>query len=410
VPETTTEAGPTSASHPAVAVSRVPRWTTRLDVALALALALWGVGEALVIPELRTAQGFAFAVASTLPLVVRRRFPVAVMVVICAMLLLQAWTGGAGASFTPFPGLLVATFTVAVQVPASLVAVVAGSLPVGAMLGADALGFFGDPGIDGRGSLILVFFVGATWTGGRLVRQRALAVLEAEARVDEAEQEARRTAAASRTAAAAAVEAERARIARELHDVVAHAVSVVVLQTGAAEQLIDSDVDRARRHVGLARRTAAEAMSEMRHLLDVLREGEAVYVPQPGLGRVPELVGEAREAGLPVQLVLAGRPGDTVPDGPSLAVYRVVQESLTNVLRHAPGADTLVTVDVGDGCVTVTVANAAPPTGAVDTTDVGGHGLVGMRERIRVYGGALETGPQADGGWRVRAVVPWASA
>ena len=225
--------------HPAVAVGRVPGWTSRLDVGIALVLALWGVGEVLVTPELRSPSGVAFALVSTLPLLLRRRFPVAVTVVICAALLLQASTGGVGASFTPFPGLLVATFTVAVQVAPTWWAALVGTLPVVAMYTGGLLGFFGPEGLGTRGGLILVFFVGSTWAGGRVVRQRALAALDAERGRRLAEERAE-------GAADRAVEAERARIARELHDVVAHAVSVVVLQTGAAEQFLDRDVERAR--------------------------------------------------------------------------------------------------------------------------------------------------------------------
>ncbi|WP_336920950.1 sensor histidine kinase [Aquipuribacter sp. SD81] len=386
--------------HPAVAVSRVPRWTTRLDLAVAGALALWAVCEALVIPELRSPGGLAFAVGSTAPLVVRRRFPVLVMVTVCAVLLVQSATGGAGASFAPFPGLLVASFTVAVHVAPLVPSLVVGALPVAAMLLASRIGFFGEPGIEVRGGLILVFFVGAAWAGGRVVRQRALAVRLAEERRVRAEADARE----SRAGAALAVEAERARIARELHDVVAHAVSVVVLQTGAAEQFLDRDVERARRHLGLARRTAAEAMTEMRHLLDVLREGEAVYVPQPGLDRVPDLVADARAAGLPVSLTTTVE--GSLPDGLSLAVHRIVQESLTNVLRHAPGAPTTVRVaTAGDG-VDVEVVNGPPPRPGGSGLSRGGHGLPGMAERVRVYGGTLAAGPDGEGGWRVHAHVP----
>jgi signal transduction histidine kinase len=229
-----------------------------------------------------------------------------------------------------------------------------------------------------------------------VVHHRALAALRAEA--------------GSAAAADRAVTAERARIARELHDVVAHAVSVVVLQTGAAEQFVGRDPERARDHIGMARRTATEAMAEMRHLLDVLREGEAVYVPQPGIQRLTDLVEEARGAGLDVALDVSV---DTeVPDGPSLAVYRIVQESLTNVLRHAPGARTAVTVSRSGDALVVEVRDSGRRPGAVPAhrtpagLGTGGHGLPGMRERVRVYGGSLDVGPQAEGGWLVRAVLP----
>ena len=146
-------------------------------------------------------------------------------------------------------------------------------------------------------------------------------------------------------------------------------------------------------------------MSEMRHLLDVLRdEGEAVYVPQPGVDRLEELVEDARATGLPVT------PGSTSTarcrTGRRLAVYRLVQESLTNVRRHAPGARTEVVVSVRDGVATVLVRNDAPPSGEVAASAPGGHGLPGMQERVRVYGGDLVCGPTPDGGWTVRATLP----
>jgi signal transduction histidine kinase len=160
----------------------------------------------------------------------------------------------------------------------------------------------------------------------------------------------------------------------------------------------------------MARRTATEAMAEMRHLLDVLREGEAVYVPQPGIERLPDLVDDARGAGLDVTLDVA--VDDPVPDGPSLAVYRIVQESLTNVLRHAPGARAAVTVSRSGDVVTVRVrdhgrrSDAVPPPETPEGLRAGGHGLPGMRERVRVYGGSLRVGHESSGGWLVHAVLP----
>nr|WP_239523553.1 histidine kinase [Geodermatophilus normandii] len=265
---------------------------------------------------------------------------------------------------------------------------------------AGQLGYFGVEAARPRALVLLFFFVAGAWTGGRVVHHRALAALRAEE--------------GSAAAADRAVAQERARIARELHDVVAHAVSVVVLQTGAAEQFVGRDPDRARGHIGTARRTATEAMAEMRHLLDVLREGEAVYLPQPGIERLPDLVDEARGAGLDV--TLAVDVAEPVPDGPSLAVYRIVQESLTNVLRHAPGARTTVAVGRAGGELTVAVRDHGRRTQPGDTPRApsglssGGYGIPGMRERVRVYGGSLAVGPEPDGGWLVRAVLPVGSS
>ncbi|MGR6966424.1 sensor histidine kinase [Geodermatophilus sp. URMC 61] len=230
------------------------------------------------------------------------------------------------------------------------------------------------------------------------MRHRALAALHAQQ--------------GSAAAADRAVTLERERIARELHDVVAHSVSVVVLQTGAAEQFVVRDPDRALAHLGMARRTAAEAMREMRHLLDVLREGHPDYAPQPGISRLEDMARDARDAGLRVDLAVVGDAA--VPDGPSLAVYRLVQESLTNVLKHAPGATVGVRVEVTPEEVRLHVrddgrgrdpgVHAAPGGDLADGG--GGHGVPGMRERVRVYGGSLAVGPVDGGGWEVRAVLP----
>ncbi|MGY1734887.1 sensor histidine kinase [Geodermatophilus sp. SYSU D00684] len=385
-----------AARHPAVAAAAVPRWTSGHDLAVAAGLAVWGLVEVVLSPGLAPVPGALFVLVSTLPLALRRRFPGSVTAVVSAALVVHAATAEAAATFTPFPSLLLAAFTVAVHVRSLPAAVGLGALPLAAMAAAGQLGYFGVEGAHPRALVLLFFFVAGAWTGGRVVHHRALAALRAEA--------------GSAAAADRAVAQERARIARELHDVVAHAVSVVVLQTGAAELFVGRDPDRARDHIGTARRTATEAMAEMRHLLDVLREGEAVYLPQPGIERLPDLVDEARGAGLDVALTVdvAG----PVPDGPSLAVYRIVQESLTNVLRHAPGAPTAVTVARAGDELTVAVRDHgrratpgdAPP--APSGLSSGGYGIPGMRERVRVYGGSLAVGPEPDGGWLVRAVLP----
>ncbi|SFT62226.1 Signal transduction histidine kinase [Geodermatophilus amargosae] len=389
-----------AARHPAVAAASVPRWTSGLDLAVAVGLAVWGLVEVVLSPDLAPVPGTLFVLVATLPLALRRRFPGWVTAVVAAALVVHAATAEAAATFTPFPSLLLAAFTVAVHVRSLPAALGLGALPVAAMGVAGQLGYFGVEAARPRALVLLFFFVAGAWTGGRVVHHRALAALRAEE--------------GSAAAADRAVAQERARIARELHDVVAHAVSVVVLQTGAAEQFVGRDPDRARGHIGMARRTATEAMAEMRHLLDVLREGEAVYLPQPGIERLPDLVDEARGAGLDV--TLAVDVAESVPDGPSLAVYRIVQESLTNVLRHAPGARTTVAVGRAGGELTVEVRDHGRRTHPGGTHPApsglssGGYGIPGMRERVRVYGGSLAVGPEPDGGWLVRAVLPVGSS
>jgi len=198
------------------------------------------------------------------------------------------------------------------------------------------------------------------------------------------------------------VAAERARIARELHDVVAHSVSIIAVQAGAAESLVERDPARAREHLGAVRRTAREALTEMRRLLDVLREDEPAYAPQPTLATLAALVEETRRAGVPVELVREGSD-DPLPPGVDLAAYRIVQEALTNVRRHAGSAPTRVRIRHAAGAVEVEVVNG--PATSPGEGPGGGRGLLGMRERVRLYGGSLDAGPE-DGGFAVRARLP----
>jgi signal transduction histidine kinase len=180
-------------------------------------------------------------------------------------------------------------------------------------------------------------------------------------------------------------------------------VSIIAVQAGAAEALAGRDDDRAREHMRSVRRTAHEALVELRRLGGVLREDEPVLAPQPGLERLDELLADARAAGLPVELQVDG-PARDLPAGLDLAAYRIVQEGLTNVRRHAGAADTVVRVRYGDSALELEVVNAP---GVGNGTGQGtGHGLIGMRERARLYGGTFDAGAAEDGGFRVRARLP----
>jgi signal transduction histidine kinase len=235
---------------------------------------------------------------------------------------------------------------------------------------------------------IISFFVTASWTAGFLLRRRA--------------EHARRVEAESGELARAAVSHERSRIARELHDIVAHSISVISVQTGAAEQYVERDPARAGEHLEAVRRSARDALTEMRRLTGVLREDEASYDPQPGLERVPDLIEEARATGLDVELVEEGERR-RVPPGVDLAAYRIVQEGLTNARKHAGRVAATVRVRYSSEEVEVEIENAAGSGGPGGGS---GHGLVGMRERVRVYGGTLETGPDGNGRYRVLARLP----
>ena len=210
-------------------------------------------------------------------------------------------------------------------------------------------------------------------------------------------------------AAAEAVLAERTRIARELHDIVAHAMSVMVVQAGAAEQIADDDPVRVHKSLKAIRTTGTEALGEMRRLVGMLRDDSDVglLAPQPGLSGLKALVDDAADTGLPVTLEVIGDERD-LPAGVDLAAYRIVQEALTNARRHAAGA----------GIVRVTV-RFEPERLELEVTDDGrasaatagsGHGLVGMRERVALYDGTVSAGPLSDGGFSVFAQLPLAPA
>nr|WBO76321.1 sensor histidine kinase [Streptomyces sp. SBE_14.2] len=195
---------------------------------------------------------------------------------------------------------------------------------------------------------------------------------------------------------------ERLRIARELHDVLAHSISVINVQAGVGLALLDSDPEQARTALTTIKAQSKEALGEVRQVLDTLRApGNAPRAPAPGLDRLPELVEQAAQAGLTVEV--HGTP-PPLPPGTDLAAFRIVQEALTNVVRHSGSRQARVHVDREGGALRLRIDDDGPATGA----DAGGsgNGLAGMRERAAALGGTIEAGPRADGGFRVLAVLP----
>jgi signal transduction histidine kinase len=201
-----------------------------------------------------------------------------------------------------------------------------------------------------------------------------------------------------------AVAEERARIARELHDVVAHSVSVMTVQASGVRRLLQPEQERERAALETVERTGREALAEMRRLLGVLREsdGAAELAPQPGLAHLDRLLDEVRASGLPVELSVEGdrRP---LAAGVDLSAYRIVQEALTNTRKHAGEATAFVRLRYAADRLELEIANDGSPT---TTADGRGHGLHGMRERAQVCGGTLEAGPRPEGGFVVRATLP----
>ncbi|MEV0525017.1 histidine kinase [Streptomyces sp. NPDC050439] len=264
------------------------------------------------------------------------------------------------------------------------------------------LGAFRDDGSQDTGVLLIVLS-GVALLLGALLRERR----DAQRRLVEQEtiSEAER---AQRT-----LLEERARIARELHDVVAHHMSVITVQADSAPYRLNGLPAAAREEFGSIAASARESLTEMRRLLAVLRSEDTPgeRSPQPGLSRLPHLVEATVRAGIPIDL---SRPelsvltelADVTP-AVDLSAYRIVQEALSNVMRHAPGARTTITVTLDEEHLLILVVNG-PPTEAPDSLEHSGtgHGLVGMRERVRLVGGTVDAGPLPDGGFRVAAQLP----
>ena len=200
---------------------------------------------------------------------------------------------------------------------------------------------------------------------------------------------------------------ERLRIAQELHDVVAHSLGVIAVQAGVGMHVIDTDPAEAKRSLEHISRTSRSSLAEIRRVLGLIRSGEpstASYAPTPGLADLSSLVDEMAGAGLPVDVSVSDGAGN-LPPGVELAAYRIVQEALTNALRHASAKRATVRVEVVGGRLRVVVSDDG--AGQNGGRGPGGHGLVGMRERVAVYGGSLEVGPGAGGGLRVDATIPF---
>jgi signal transduction histidine kinase len=204
-------------------------------------------------------------------------------------------------------------------------------------------------------------------------------------------------------ASSRAVAEERMRIARELHDVVAHSLSLITVKAGVAAHVASAQPGQAKEALEVIESAARGTLVEMRRLLGVLRseDSEAELAPMPGMADLPELVSRAALAGVEVSLSVSG----SLPDGLGLTVYRLVQESVTNVVKHAAPAACEVSIVVGDASVRVHVVDDGPGERLL-AGGGGGHGLIGMRERVAVYGGTFWAGPLAGGGFAVHAEVP----
>ncbi|WP_431306305.1 sensor histidine kinase [Streptomyces abyssalis] len=258
------------------------------------------------------------------------------------------------------------------------------------------------------------------WQGELLVAAWIAAVLAAAELARTRRQEWVRRRAEEEAAEHRRVDEERLRIARELHDVLAHSISVINVQAGVGLALLDSDREQARTALTTIKSASKEALGEVRQVLDTLRaSGDAPRAPAPGLGRLPELTAQAADAGLDVSTATGG---DVVPlpPGADLAAFRIIQEALTNVVRHSGSRSARVRLSYGPGELRIDVDDDGPAaSGGSGSSDGGtttggaaggGNGLVGMRERAAALGGSAEAGPRGDGGFRVTARLPLADA
>jgi len=384
-------------------LARAHSWLDRHPLAgdTALALILLGFSLSTLAGETSHAgaAGVVFSVLLTAPLALRRRAPVAVFAIVmlaCGgeLLFLDEFIAANAAA-------LVALYTLVAYAPRRLAAIgfgiaLAGSVPFAALFddasSADALLTW---------LVLVVHLTLAAVLGDRMhARLREHAGLKERARMLAAERDQQ---------AAIAAAAERARIARELHDVVAHSLSVVIAQADGGRYAAEQDPSAATAALHTIAATAREAQAEMRRALGILSERVgAPFQPQPGVGDLGALVARTREAGLAIELTEEGRPRPLAP-GAGVTLYRVAQEALTNVLKHAgPGAAASVALRWEPDRVTLVVRDDGAGAGA--SGDGSGHGLAGMRERVEPRGGTLRAGRHPDGGFEVRAEIPAAPA
>jgi signal transduction histidine kinase len=357
-----------------------------LDIVLALALCATAVASVLTgnPDEGPVAVTAPVAVVSTLALAWRVRAPIVCVAVLIASGITQTLLASAPGSLWSLVVYAIAMYSLAAHNPEGRAALV-GAVFVAALLVQERL----DDGID---FLFIVLLFGGHWLLGRASRHWRRRVRTAERR--------------QRDAARLAIAQERVRIARELHDVVAHSLTVIAVQSDAAEAAIEADAARAGEPIRAIGATARRALTEIRSLLDVLRADDADLpgTRSPGLSAVDALVETARATGVDVDVTVQLTAGP-VPAAIDLVAYRVVQESLTNILTHAPGSRAAVTIAQRQRSLRIAVRNTAA-TGPERLGLAAGYGLTGLRERVHSVGGRVTTAPTPDGGFAVDVDIP----
>jgi signal transduction histidine kinase len=335
------------------------------------------------------------AMGLTLPYAIHRRAPwVALAVTLGSLVAYSALR------YAPYPGISVFVLLFGIAVHGTRRA---SATAYAATMAALVLSLAAQPaGVAGASDWLSTLLAATVaWLAGDNIRQRRArwAALQERALLLEREREERDR---------AAVTAERLRIARELHDVVAHAMSVIAVQAGVGGHVIDTDVVEARRALGVVEDTSRRALTEMRRLLGVLREGdgEASLAPVHGLGDLPQLVAQTRGTGLGVTLDSSVVEGD-LPPGLDATAYRIIQEGLTNVIKHG-GPVAHVRVDCTDRVLSIEIIDDGRPSGSSGTPVGTGQGLVGMRERVAMFEGEFTAAHRPGGGFRLHASLPYA--
>ena len=379
---------------------RSPRFWSALDWALVVALGGSAAYQLATHSPAEEGWGPRWAVAlflavAIVPLAWRRRLPLVVLAVVVFAATIQSFTVGDWPSFQVFVALVAALYSVAAY--GDRRRALAGAAVTAAALAANqiAQAVDGAPLNDVPGPWVLLASV---WIGGRALRRRRLV---ADRLADYALALDRRREEEARLAVAE----ERSRIARELHDIVAHAISVIVVQAQAAQRVLEGEQDSARESLTAIEDTGRNALVEMRRLLGILRkvDEDSALIPQPSLDHVTALVRQVRDAGLQVDFRVEGEPRP-LPPGVDLSAFRIVQEALTNALKHAGPARARVTIRYRPNDVELEIIDDGH--GAATEKPATGHGLIGMRERAAIVGGAVETGSSNESGYAVRALLP----
>jgi len=374
------------------------------DVAMALILTGLTLSTAVRDHYRLDAVSISLLILQTLPIALRRRNPMRILLITGSAITLYSLLGYLGANglgdSNGALGVVVAFYTVAAHEPRRRAMVAAAVTAGGVLLSFAAYAAFDSiSGWTANLSLTYLSF-GLAWLVGDNLRVRRAYTRQLEDRAVELERE-------KEEKAALAVSEERARIARELHDVVAHYVSVMVVQAAGARRVVDKDPASAKGALEAVEAAGRTALTEMRRMLEVLRADDSGMSPQPGLGDLERLIGQVRSAGLPVEFSIEGS-ACCLPAGMDLAAYRIVQEALTNTVKHGGRASARVAITYTADTLEIEVVDdgrgAAAPL--LSDADEGGHGLIGMKERVSLFGGVLEAGPILAGGYRVFARMP----